>query len=166
MASSSHDLVALLQAPSVAEHRPHSQYSNFTTLVGPDSFDAIAHDAELFSMSGIESSVSGTVQGLGLGSTTGHGLMLVGQWAVRGIDALSIEVRLQRVQSVLALGRVVRWTVAHARDLLEYQRSALCSRVTPRLDASLQDPRLFGPRPCQGMGKYLCHARAGRLAPA
>lgn len=92
---------------------------------GPDDFARVAADAEQYSIDRTDSSRTSTIRGPG--ATAGHGLMVMGEWAVRSADAVNTRVRLRRILSLS--GQPDRWTLEHAQSILEYQRldHALCN---------------------------------------
>lgn len=88
----------------------------------PDSFARVNMDAELFSLDRTESSATSTVYGLG--STTGHGLMAMGEWILGRVDSANALARVQSVVSLLRnnRGNSSKYKTKHAQILLEYQR--------------------------------------------
>ena len=89
---------------------------------GPDSFGRVAADADLLSISTASRSIASTVYGLG--ATTGHGLMVAGEWMVDRVDVLA---KLVRLQSLLSRNKLDKWTLEDTMYLLDHQRSGSLS---------------------------------------
>lgn len=85
-----------------------------------DNYDRIATDAASLSVSHTATSNSSTVYGLG--ATSGHALMVLGEMTVRGLDKASIRLRLQRISRAMRLASPDKWPSSCAAELLECQR--------------------------------------------
>lgn len=110
--------------------------SDVSRPTGLDSFEKVAADAELYSLSCTQPSLSTTVAGLG--STLGHGMMVFGEWVVQNADTIALRAR---IRPILALrDQPDEWKVEHAETLLDLQRSVLI----PAVRASLRSPTLPG----------------------
>lgn len=85
-----------------------------------DTYERIAADAASMSVEGASSIGISTVYGLG--STSGHALMRMGELAVRGVDSLNTRRRLQRITSIIRSQDPTTWPLSCVSDVLEFQR--------------------------------------------
>ncbi len=85
-----------------------------------DTFERIALDAASLSISHTATSASAST--VGLGYVSGRVIMALGDFALRGVGRVNIEIRLRRIASRIRTERPELWSRAMIEELIERQR--------------------------------------------